>query len=198
MKAKVLAFALLAAAAAPVSAGATVYHFQTALSGLNEVPVVVTPGSGFGNMFWDDVAHTATLDIVFQDLIGVTVASHTHSPTPGAPGPNFLVASTTPTYAGFPLGVSSGTYHVVLDLTSATSWNPAFVTAWGGVTQAEAALFSGLQAGQAYLNVHTDFRPGGEIRGTWALVPEPGVWTMLIAGFGAAGAMLRRRRMATA
>ena len=114
------------------------------------------------------------------------------------PGPNFTVATTLPSYTGFPLGVSSGTFHTVIDLTLATSFNAAYVTAFGGVELAETALFNGLQAGQAYLNVHSDFRPGGEIRGTWTLVPEPGVWMTLIAGFGGAGAMLRRRRMAIA
>jgi hypothetical protein len=40
------------------------------------------------------------------------------------------------------------------------------VTANGGTTAgAEAALLAGLEAGQAYLNIHTTMFPGGEIRG---------------------------------
>jgi hypothetical protein len=51
-------------------------------------------------------------------------------------------------------------------MTSAASYNPAFVTANGGTTAgAEAALLAGLEAGQAYLNIHTTMFPGGEIRG---------------------------------
>jgi hypothetical protein len=42
------------------------------------------------------------------------------------------VATTLPTFAGFPLGVTSGTYINTLDLTLASSYNPAFVTANGG------------------------------------------------------------------
>jgi CHRD domain len=76
------------------------------------------------------------------------------------------VATTTPTFAGFPLGVTAGTYHIILDLTLATSWNAAFIAANGGTTAgAEAALAAGLNAGNTYLNIHTNVFPGGEIRG---------------------------------
>jgi hypothetical protein len=41
--------------------------------------------------------------------------------------------------------------------------------------------------------------PGGEgIGGAGAGIPEPATWTVLIVGFGGAGAMLRRRRAAAA
>ena len=198
MKSKAFALALMAATAAPVVAGATIYHFQTSLSGLNESPPTTSAGFGLGDMVWDDAAHTATLAVTFQDLTGTTAASHTHSPTPGQAGPNFTVATTTPTYAGFPLGVTSGAYNTVLDLTLATSYNPVFVAAFGSVSAAEAGLLNGLLAGQAYLNIHTTVLPAGEIRGTWTLVPEPGAWMLMIAGFGGVGAMLRRRRLAFA
>jgi hypothetical protein len=62
------------------------------------------------------------------------------------------------------------------------------------VDGARAALLAGLGAGEAYLNIHTQTFPGGEIRGNFALVPEPATWAMMIVGFGAAGAMLRRSR----
>ena len=89
------------------------------------------------------MAHTATYDITFSGLLGGTTASHTHSRTPGQLGPNFTVATTTPTYTGFPSGVMAGTYHHVFDTSLATSYNPNYVTAFGGVPQAEAALLAG-------------------------------------------------------
>jgi len=49
---------------------------------------------------------------------------------------------------------------------AAGSYNPAFVTSHGGtVASAEAALLAGIEAGQAYLNVHTSTFPAGEMRG---------------------------------
>src|ERR1700732_86713 len=48
-----------------------------------------------------------------------------------AAGVNAGGATTVPAFSGFPLGVTSGTYDHVLDLTSASSYNPAFVTMQG-------------------------------------------------------------------
>ena len=174
-------------------AHAIIYHFTTTLSGLNESPTNLSPGTGFATLDWDTVLNTATYDVTFSGLLGTTIASHTHSPTPGQTGPNFTVATTTPSYPGFPLGVTAGTWQMTFDLTQASSYNPAYVTAWGGVAQAEQALLTGLLNGQAYLNIHTTSFMGGEIRGNWA-VPEPASWALMIGGFALTGTVLRRRR----
>ena len=112
------------------------------------------------------MANTLHVVVAFTDLLGTTTASHIHTPTP-APGTGTAgVATTTPSFPGFPLGVTSGTYDDVLDLMLASSYNPSFVTANGGtVASAEAALAAGILAGEAYLNIHTTVVPGGEIRG---------------------------------
>ena len=105
------------------------------------------------------------------------------------------MATTTPTFPGFPAGVTSGTYDppAPFDLTLATSFNAAFITASGGtVLQARNALITGLVAGDAYFNIHTSQFPQGEIRGF--LVPEPGIIALLALALGAAFAVTRRRR----
>jgi hypothetical protein len=87
------------------------------------------------------------------------------------------------------------------DLTMASSYNPAFVTAEGGtVAGAEAALEAGLLAGETYINIHTSAFPGGEIRGFLAAVPEPSTWAMMLIGFLGLGFAFRtsRRRVSFA
>jgi glucose/arabinose dehydrogenase len=59
-------------------------------------------------------------------------------------------------------------------MTLATSYNPIFITSNGGTPSgAEAALAASLAAGTAYLNIHTNLSPGGEIRGQLTLDPIP-------------------------
>ena len=93
----------------------------------------------------------------------------------------------------FPSGATAGTYNHLFDLTLATSWNPAFITANGGTTaSAEAVLLAGLANKQTYLNIHTTNFGGGEIRGFLVEAPEPG--TFLLAGAVLAGFLIRRRK----
>ena len=78
-------------------------------------------------------------------------------------------------------------------MTLASSYNAAFITAHGNtVSSAFQDFLNGAHAGQAYLNIHTTTRSGGEIRGFLAFVPEPS--SFLLALFGAAGLFVRRRK----
>ncbi len=178
---------LLLAVAIPTQAAT--YTFTVSMNGANEVPPNASPGTGSALVVFDNVAHTLSLNITFSNLSTTgsgTTASHIHCCT-AAPGTGTAgVATTTPTFAGFPLGVTSGTYSNVLDLTLASSYNPAFVTANGNsIAASEAALFAGALNGTDYLNIHSGFAPGGEIRGFLTLVPETSTAPLVLIGIAA-------------
>jgi hypothetical protein len=177
----VLVFVL--AGFAPVSR-ASLISYHANLDGLSESPPNPSPGTGLADVDYDDAAHTLHLQVSFIGLLGTVTASHIHAAT-AAPGIGTAgVATTTPTFAGFPSGVTSGTYDNTLDLTLTSSWNPSYITAHGGTTAgAEAALAAALADFKAYLNIHTSAFPGGEIRGFLAAVPEPA--TLGLLGFAA-------------
>ncbi len=180
-----------------VGAHASIVYIAT-LTGPAEFPANASPGTGFAKVEYDPAAHTLWVNVSFSDLLGTTTASHIHCcVSPSAVTPTAGVATTTPTFAGFPLGVTSGTYDNTLDLTLASSFNPAFVTANGGtLAGAEAVLANGLADGHAYLNIHTSMFTGGEIRGFLAPVPVPAaVW---LFGSGLLGLMGIARRKKTA
>jgi hypothetical protein len=158
-------------------------------------------------VFYDAAAHTLRVVVTFSGLTAGTTASHIHCCV--APPGNASVATTTPTFAGFPLGVTNGVYDNTLDLTQASSWNPPFITAHGGTPAgAEAALASALNLGTSYLNVHTTAFPGGEIRGflvfatagpaVSSAIPTLSEWgvIVLIAALAAVGVAAARARKA--
>jgi hypothetical protein len=188
---------LVALAAALISAapafGVTV-TYTTTLSGIAENPSNGSPGVGVGAVVFDTTAHTMRVQQTFSGLTSGTTASHIHCciAPPGTTG----VATMTPSFSGFPLGVTSGAMDQTFDTLAAGTYNLAFITANGGsVAAAEAALFAGLNAGQAYLNIHTVNFPNGEIRGflTVAAVPEPETYALFLAGLASLGAVARRR-----
>jgi CHRD domain-containing protein len=141
-----------------------VFVFTAALSPNNENPPTASSGSGNAVVTWDTATDQMTVNIAFGGLTSGTTASHIHCCA--VPPANASVATTVPRFAGFPTGVTSGTYLHTLDMNDASSYNPSFVNTHGmTIASAKAALFAGLLAGQSYLNVHTTMFGGGEIRG---------------------------------
>jgi len=188
-----LAALLLAWLGVAALSHAAVIEYETLLSGLNEPSPNASPGIGDANVVYDDLAHTLKIHVVFSGLTGTTTASHIHAPTAVPFSGSAGVATTTPYFAGFPIGVTSGSYDNTLDLTLASSWNPSFVTAHGGTTAgAEADFATALADGKAYLNIHSSTFPGGEIAGFLRVVPEPTTLALLALG----GLTLIRRRRA--
>src|SRR2546422_6474242 len=177
-----------------MSAHAALLQYSVSLDGPSESPANASPGIGSGTVNYDDSAHTLQLQVSFSGLTGTTTASHIHAPTASPFSGTAGVATTTPSFAGFPVGVTSGSYSNTLDLTSASSYNPAFVTANGGTTAgAESALAAAIAGGNAYWNIHSQTFPGGEIRGFLVAVPEPSVLALLGLGTGALIWRLRRK-----
>jgi hypothetical protein len=196
MSRSILLAATLASSILASPAQAAILVFTTTLSGSNEVPSVSSPGTGTGTVTIDTDANTLQVALSFSGLLGNTTASHIHCCA--APGSNAPVATQVPTFIGFPVGVTAGSYNRVFDLTQASSFNPAFLNNainGGNVITARQTLINGIIAGQSYLNVHTTLFPGGEIRGQLtAAVPELSTWAMMLLGFGTIGAMMRRSR----
>jgi hypothetical protein len=170
--------------------------FVASLNGPSESPPNASPGTGSAIVVFDTVAHTLEVDVTFSGVLGTTTASHIHCCT-AAPGVGTAgVATQTPSFTGFPLGVTSGTYTHTFDTSLTSTFNAPFVTANGGTAAgAETALLAGALAGTEYLNIHTQVVPGGEIRGFLTRVPEPSSLALLGAGLAAlAGTAWRRPR----
>lgn len=159
------AFAVLALATA---ANAAPIQYAATLSGPNESPPNASPGIGSATLEVDTATHLWTMHVSFSGLLGNTTASHTHAPTANPGVLTAGVATTTPYFAGFPIGVTSGTYDNTFDMTLSSSYNSTFITNNGGTTaSAELALAQAIADGKAYLNIHTQAVGSGEIRGFW-------------------------------
>jgi hypothetical protein len=162
-----LKLTLFAALLAAVPAFPATITYNVVLNGASESPANASAGTGIGTVAIDNVANTMALDITFSGLTGTVSASHIHCGTAVAGTGTSGVATTTPTFAGFPSGVTAG---------------------------AESFLLGGIAAGHAYWNIHTSTFAAGEIRGFLvAATPEP---TTFVLGSASLPALAFSRRKA--
>jgi len=179
------------------SANAIPVYYTATLDGSSEASPNASPGTGFATVGIDNVFHTLSVDVTFSGLVGTVTAAHIHAAT-AVPGTGTAgVATETPFFTGFPIGVTSGTYSHTFDTSLNSTFNAAYITANGGTPlSAEAALFSAIADGKAYLNLHTNVFPSGEIRGFLVPkdVPEPSVISLMT--LGALGFLFTKRRAA--
>jgi len=179
----------LAAAALLIAASsANAVSYSATFSGAAENPPNASAGTGFGTL--RAIGNSIEVKIDFANLGSGLADGHIHCCV--GPAGNAGVAIG---FGGLPLGATSGTINRLIDLTLASSFRPAFITASGGtVDLARTRLFTALENEQVYFNLHTVNFPGGEIRGNLSAVPEPASWALMLSGFGLVGAVLRRRR----
>jgi CHRD domain/PEP-CTERM motif len=153
-------------------------------------------GSGSLAMEYEADGHTLNIAATWTGLSGTTNNAHIHcctaSPNTGTAGIALAQSGLLP---GFPLGVSSGSYNRLIDLTQTDQYSAGFVTASGGTAAlAEARLIANLESGNAYFNIHSTTFGGDEVRAFVIAVPEPQTYALMLAGLGLVGVTPMRRR----
>lgn len=109
------------------------------LTGANQVPAVMSPGSGKVTGTYDTVSKELNYTVTYANMSGPAVAGHFHIAPPG-------MANPMPTLA-FPGPYPSG--------------NSGTITSKATLTQTQ---IDALLAGNLYANLHTQMYGGGELR----------------------------------
>lgn len=191
----------LAAVAVVAAAGAGRAQAQTAwggaLSGAQQVPANQSPGMGTTLLTLS--GSMLTVNVSWSGLTGGGLTGgHIHCCTKGdAAGQNVGIALP---FVDLPAS-TVGSYTFTYNLLDPATYTAAFLGAHGGAVNGAApgafqALVAGLDAREAYVNLHNAGYPGGEIRANVAAVPEPSTLALAAAGLGGAGLVARRRRRA--
>ena len=65
-----------------VTAEGAIVNYNFPINGAQEVPPVITPGSGFGQVTLDTLLNQLDWNITFSGLLGSETAAHFHGPAP--------------------------------------------------------------------------------------------------------------------
>lgn len=122
-----------------INSGGFPADFNLPLTGYQEVPPNVSTAIGSVTGTYNDITHTLNLKLSFTGLLAPATVAHLHGPS--AKG---VVAPVQINLAGFPAGVTTGTYSNTYTLTQ--SQHQQFID------------------GLWYIDIHSSLFPGGEIR----------------------------------
>lgn len=149
------------------SACAQSFTWSFTLTGLQEVPPVMTTGTAQAVVELNAATNEVMWHLIVTGLEGDFTAAHFHQAPVGVNGP------------------------VVLNISN--SWMPDPGTNRSGhmigMSTVSSAVRDAMIAGNIYINVHTSRYPGGEIRGQ--VVPTAGAMALL--ALGGMASLLRRR-----
>ena len=121
------------------------FRIPVALDGAQQVPAVMTAGTGTGRIVVDTITRRITGSVSFRNLSSPTAAGHIHRAAAGANGP------------------------IIIPLTGGVGVTTGRMTVAAGA-RLTAAQLRALMTNRLYLNIHTATNPNGEIRGQirWA------------------------------
>lgn len=139
--------------------------YTATLSGAAEIPPTSTTGTGSATLTYFPDTSMMIISTNFAGLTIGTTAAHIHCCTMIPSADNAGIATQVPSFAGFPTGVSAGTYANTFDMSLPNSYNPSFVSSSGSLAAALDRLLQGMGNGTAYIDIHSIPFPGGEIRG---------------------------------
>jgi hypothetical protein len=142
--------------------------FKANLIGYEEVPAISTSGTGTFSLLIDFGDTGFNYELTFSGTSGIVTQAHTHIAQKGVNGGIMLFFCTN-------LGNGpAGTQACPTSGTITGRITPADIiggAAAQGVSPGEfAEVLAAIRAGSAYVNVHSNLFPGGEIRGQ--LVPD--------------------------
>jgi hypothetical protein len=197
MKTKLLASILIVLG---LGAAASAEVFTGLLNGAQENPPVPTTGTGTGTAIYNPHTDMLAVTMDYSGLIAPTTDAHIHCCSTSL-GTNAGVAIGFTGAGGFVTGSTSGNYSHTFDLSLASTYSAGYLAASGGTAAlARDRLLDAMRNGVAnnmdvaYFNIHTSFRPGGEIRGNIIPgIPEPTTVLLLLMGLAPA-AFARRGR----
>lgn len=220
MNKRIASVAAAALLCTPLFAHADIFQFNASLNSANEnrIPPVVAPGTGIATLHYDNMNTGSFADDTFD--FSMSVFGLTGGTTPGTAASAFHIHGAATTAENAPVRVS-------LDMPPFVSFNSGSTLLVGGANvpapmipptpfvapgnpsnpngnagYPAMSFLAMLQAGLAYVNVHTALNPGGEVRGQLLPVafipttpiPEPSTYALMLGGLGLVAWAARRRK----